>query len=88
MDYVRFNRARQPGVWLFERVKTRFLVISFTSDWLYPSYQSQEIVRALRRRNRDVAYCDLTSHYGHDAFLVDVKEQTEIVRGFLANTHA
>jgi homoserine O-acetyltransferase/O-succinyltransferase len=71
---------------LFERVRTRFLVISFTSDWLYPSYQSQEIVSALRSRNCDVAYCNLTSHYGHDAFLVEVDEQTELVRGFLAGT--
>ncbi len=67
-------------------VDTRFLVISFTSDWLYPSYQSQEIVRVLRRINGDVAYCDLQSNYGHDAFLVDIAEQTEIVRGFLEST--
>ena len=67
-------------------VDTRFLVISFTSDWLYPSYQSQEIVRVLRRINGDVAYCDLQSNYGHDAFLVDVAEQTELVRGFLDST--
>jgi len=67
-------------------VDTRFLVISFTSDWLYPSYQSQEIVRVLRRLNGDIAYCDLQSNYGHDAFLVDVAEQTEIVRGFLNST--
>lgn len=72
---------------LFERIKTRFLVISFTSDWLYPSYQSLEIVSALRSRNCDVAYCNLSSHYGHDAFLVDVAEQTELVRGFLLSTH-
>jgi homoserine O-acetyltransferase len=64
----------------------RFLVISFTSDWLYPSYQSQEIVKVLRRINGDVAYCDLQSNYGHDAFLVDVAEQSEIVRGFLRST--
>jgi homoserine O-acetyltransferase/O-succinyltransferase len=70
----------------FHTVDTRFLVISFTSDWLYPSYQSQEIVRVLRRINGDVAYCDLQSNYGHDAFLVDVAEQTEIVRGFLDST--
>ena len=63
----------------------RFLVISFTSDWLYPSYQSQEIVRVLRRRNLDVAYCDLQSNYGHDAFLVDVAEQTDVIRGFLSS---
>jgi homoserine O-acetyltransferase/O-succinyltransferase len=95
-SYIYITRAmdsfdlteRGSLVSLFERVKTRFLVISFTSDWLYPSYQCQEIVSALRRRNCDVAYCDLESHYGHDAFLVEVKEQTEIVRGFLKSTHA
>ena len=69
-----------------ETADVRFLVISFTSDWLYPSYQSQEIVRVLRRRNLDVAYCDLQSNYGHDAFLVDVAEQTDVIRGFLAST--
>ena len=73
---------------LFERIRTRFLVISFTSDWLYPSYQSQEIVSALRSRNCDVAYCNLEAHYGHDAFFVEVEQQSEIVRGFLASTHA
>jgi homoserine O-acetyltransferase/O-succinyltransferase len=71
---------------LFEKIRTRFLVLSFTSDWLYPSYQSLEIVSALRSRNCDVAYCNLTSQYGHDAFLVEVNEQADLVRGFLAST--
>ena len=71
---------------LFENIPTRFLVISFTSDWLYPSYQSLEIVSALRSRNCDVAYVNLQSAYGHDAFLVEVKEQTELVGGFLKST--
>src|SRR6266481_1173152 len=62
---------------LFEKIRTRFLVLSFTSDWLYPSYQSLEIVSALRSRNCDVAYCNLTSQYGHDTFLVEGAEQTE-----------
>jgi homoserine O-acetyltransferase len=87
MDY--FDLANGDGslAAAFERAKARFLVISFSSDWLYPSYQSQEIVRALRSRNVDVAYCELPSNYGHDAFLVDVGEQTELVRGFLASTY-
>ena len=72
---------------LFERARTRFLVISFTSDWLYPSYQALEIVSALRSRNADVAYCNLEARYGHDSFLVEVNEQTELVRGFLASTY-
>jgi homoserine O-acetyltransferase len=66
--------------------KARFLVISFTSDWLYPTCQSLEIVNALRSRNRDVTYCELASNYGHDAFLVDIAEQSAILRGFLAST--
>jgi homoserine O-acetyltransferase/O-succinyltransferase len=73
---------------LFEKIPARFLVISFTSDWLYPSYQSLELVSALRSRNCDVAYCNLAADYGHDAFFVEVKEQAELVRGFLASTHA
>jgi len=69
------------------RTRARFLVVSFTSDWLYPSYQSQEIVRALRGHNLDVAYCEIESNYGHDAFLVEVGEQTELVKHFLSNTY-
>ena len=71
----------------FSNTEARFLVLSFTSDWLYPSYQSQEIVRALRSRNLDVAYVELPSNYGHDAFLVEVGEQTELIKSFLENTY-
>src|SRR5206468_2851486 len=86
MDY--FDLAGPGGslATALEKVKARFLVISFSSDWLYPSYQSLEIVRALRRRNLNVAYCELPSNYGHDSFLVDVAEQTDLIRGFLAST--
>ena len=86
MDYFDLTAGRPSLSAAFEGVKSRFLVISFTSDWLYPSYQSLEVVRALRGRNCDVAYCDLPSTYGHDAFLVHVTEQAELVRGFLAST--
>jgi homoserine O-acetyltransferase len=83
MDLFDLAAGQQSLTAVLERAKTKFLVISFTSDWLYPSYQSQEVVNALRRRNQDVAYIELTSKYGHDAFLVEVEEQTEIVKGFL-----
>ncbi|HYL72729.1 MAG TPA: homoserine O-acetyltransferase [Bryobacteraceae bacterium] len=85
MDYFDLTNGHSLSA-AFEGVKARFLVISFTSDWLYPSYQSLEVVRALRGRNCDVAYCELPSSYGHDAFLVNVTEQAELVRGFLAST--
>ena len=86
MDYFDLTSDRTSLGAAFENVKSRFLVISFTSDWLYPSYQSLEVVRALRGRNCDVAYCELPTNYGHDAFLVNVAEQAELVRGFLAST--
>jgi homoserine O-acetyltransferase len=63
--------------------KCAFQVISFSSDWLYPSYQSQEMVRALQALGRDVSYTEIQANYGHDSFLMDVAEQTEIVRAFL-----
>jgi homoserine O-acetyltransferase len=86
MDYFDLTTGRGTLNSALERTRARFLVISFSSDWLYPSYQSQEMVRALRSRNCDVAYVELQSNYGHDSFLVDVAEQTDLVRGFLAST--
>jgi homoserine O-acetyltransferase len=70
-----------------EEIAVRFLVISFKSDWLYPSHQSREIVRALKRKNVDTTYCELPSRYGHDAFLVDIAEQEILVRHFLDKTY-
>jgi homoserine O-acetyltransferase len=86
MDYFDLANGTGSLAGAFRNGDTRFLAISFTSDWLYPSYQLVEVVQALRGMNRDVAYCELPSNYGHDAFLVDVGEQTEVVRGFLAAT--
>ncbi|MEZ5356829.1 MAG: homoserine O-acetyltransferase [Bryobacteraceae bacterium] len=86
MDYFDLAGGFPSLAASLERATARFLVVSFTSDWLYPAYQSLEIVNALRSRNRDVAYCELPSNYGHDAFLVEVAEQTELLRGFLART--
>jgi homoserine O-acetyltransferase len=86
MDMFDLANGAQSLVPVLAKSRTRYLVISFTSDWLYPSYQSLEIVNALRRRNQDVAYIELTSNYGHDAFLVEVDEQTELIRGFLTRT--
>lgn len=86
MDYYDFAAPYGSLQAAVERIQSRFLVISFTSDWLYPSYQSQELVSALRSRNKDVAYVELESDYGHDAFLVEVEEQSAIVSGFLETT--
>ena len=66
-----------------KNIDTRFLVIAFKSDWLYPSYQSQEIVRALKTRHVDATYCEIKSTYGHDAFLVEIDEQAHLIKYFL-----
>ncbi|MCK9364308.1 MAG: homoserine O-acetyltransferase [Syntrophales bacterium] len=65
----------------------RFLIISYRSDWLYPSVQSQEIVRELKIRRVDATYCELRSTYGHDAFLVEMDEQQNLVQHFLDKTY-
>ena len=51
--------------------KAAFFILSVTSDWLYPPYQSQEIVTALTANEREVHYCEIRSNYGHDAFLLE-----------------
>ncbi len=55
----------------FEKVRSNFLIISFTSDWLYPSAMSKDIVRALRRNGKNVIYTDIETDLGHDAFLIE-----------------
>jgi homoserine O-acetyltransferase len=86
MDYFDLSAGHPSLSAAFPPAATRFLVLSFTSDWLYLTYQSIETVSALRSRNMDVAFCELTSNYGHDAFLLETKEQSEIITGFLENT--
>lgn len=67
----------------FRRVLAKFLLVSFTSDWLFPPYQSQEIVRALMGNDKEVTYCSIESDYGHDAFLLETDSLARLVRGFL-----
>ena len=62
-------------------VSARFLVISFTSDWLYTAAQARELVDALP--GRAVEHHHVTAHFGHDSFLVEVETMTQIVGGFL-----
>ena len=70
----------------FRPVKAKFLVISISSDWLYPSYQSREIVEALTANDIDVRYCEIKSNYGHDAFLLESGQMNYIIGNFLSRT--
>ncbi len=84
MDYfdVSGDKLIRPG----KKIDTRFLVIAFQSDWLYPLYQSQEIVRQLKIRHADATYCEIKSTYGHDAFLLEIEEETHLIKHFLDKT--
>ena len=67
----------------FRGTRTRFAVVSFTSDWLYPTVESRRIVSALNAAGAEVSFVELESPHGHDSFLVDAPELNRVVDGFL-----
>ncbi|UCC99405.1 MAG: methionine biosynthesis protein MetW, partial [Phycisphaerales bacterium] len=71
----------------FANAACRFLVISFASDWLFTPAQSRAIVDALVANGKDVSFCDITSPYGHDAFLLEPETLGALLSGFLDATH-
>lgn len=68
---------------IFKGLEAKALVIAFKSDWLYPAYQSQEIVKACKLAGVDATYCEIDSNYGHDAFLLEIEEEADLVSNFL-----
>jgi homoserine O-acetyltransferase/O-succinyltransferase len=74
---------------VFGGLKAKVLVLAFKSDWLYPAYQSQEIVKACKLAGVEASYCEINSTYGHDSFLLETEQETQLIGGFLkaiANT--
>lgn len=67
----------------FAHTQARFLVISYSSDWLYPTTESLAIADALRRVQKPVEHIEIDSIAGHDAFLVDIDQQAPIITEFL-----
>ena len=67
----------------FKDTPTRFCVVSFTSDWLFPTSDSRAIVHALNAGGARVSFAEIVTDKGHDAFLLDEPELFAIVRGFL-----
>ncbi len=82
-DY--FDPAKDYGTLekAFADAKTRFLVVSLSSDWLFTPAQSRTIVEALAANRKDVSYCDIASPYGHDAFLLEIDTLGQLIRCFL-----
>jgi homoserine O-acetyltransferase len=67
----------------FRGIKTRFCVVSFTSDWLFPTSESRALVHALNASSARVSFAEIETDKGHDAFLLDVSEFFDISRAFL-----
>lgn len=83
MDYFDLEAAYGRLSTAFSGCRCPFLVVSFTSDWLFPPEQSRELVQALRRVGLDVSYCNIESDQGHDAFLLPGHRMGDVVAGFL-----
>jgi homoserine O-acetyltransferase len=84
MDY--FDLADDHGGVLaraFAGTRTRFCVVSFTSDWLFPTPDSRAIVHALNAAGARVSFVEIDSDKGHDAFLLDEPELFATLRGFI-----
>ena len=69
----------------FKNASSKYLIITFTSDWLYPSYQSKDIVKAMKANDLDVSFIEIDTSYGHDSFLVEIEGQSKLVSHFLNN---
>jgi homoserine O-acetyltransferase len=84
MDY--FDLAADYGGLLakaFRSIKTRFCVVSFNSDWLFPTTESRAIVHALNAGGASVSFVEIDTNKGHDAFLLDIPDLISTTRGFL-----
>jgi len=71
---------------VFKNIKTKFLIISIDSDWLYPTSQSKEILMTLSANDIDINYCEIKSSYGHDAFLIEGGQLNYTIGNFLSDT--
>jgi homoserine O-acetyltransferase len=82
MDSYDFARGRELHH-AFAGLKAKVLLMGFKSDWLYPISQSREIARACKQAGVDTTYCEIDSSYGHDAFLLEIEEESHLVKHFL-----
>jgi len=84
MDYFDLSKQFKNGLSeAFQNHNTKFLIISFSSDWLYPTKNSKEIVIALNASGANVAFAEIKTDKGHDSFLVGEPEFLKTIKGFL-----
>ena len=83
MDYFDLSDADGSFKEAFKHTKAKFLVISFSTDWLFPTKEIKEFVSALRRENKDVAFSEIETDKGHDAFLLEFDTLSKLVTNFI-----
>ena len=86
MDYFDLTGHHASLAEAVATMPERFLVLSFSSDWLFPTYQARTLVDALLVTGKAVTFAEVPSPYGHDAFLLEVDAQTALIRPFLENS--
>lgn len=88
-DYFDLEKQHGSGstVKAFSKTGARFMVVSFTSDWLYPTYQSKSMVKAMKKNGLDVSFCEIEAEWGHDAFLLPNQRLTALITNFLESTY-
>ncbi|MHC4571803.1 MAG: homoserine O-acetyltransferase MetX [Planctomycetota bacterium] len=86
-DYFDLQKDYGSLTKAFANTKSRFLIISFASDWLYTPEQAEMMVDALVANGKDVSFCNIASDYGHDAFLLEPEILGSFISGFLGATH-
>ena len=88
MDYFDLTKEYDGNLSkAFSKTKTKFLIISFTSDWLYPTPENKEIVIALNAIGADVAFVEIQSDKGHDSFLLDVPDFLNTLREYINTSY-
>ncbi len=88
-DYYDLEKEHGSGsaVKAFAKAKARFLIVSFTSDWLYPTYQSKAMVQAMKKNGLDVSFFEIEAEWGHDAFLLPSERLTALMQNFLESVY-
>jgi len=83
MDYFDLASGYDSVAEALASSDVRWLLLTFSSDWLFPTYQTQGLVDALRASGKEVSFAEIPSPYGHDAFLLEPEEQRRYIEPFL-----
>jgi len=86
MDYFDLSEGFGSLAEALAHSRARFLVVSYDTDWLFPTSQSQELVTALLQAGRHATFLELGCAFGHDSFLIDLKPLNELVTPFLQHS--